>query len=47
MKQSEFNSLCGELLIDPSIALENDNVRDVLANRESSERIREILETEF
>ena len=30
MTKHEFNIICGELLIDESIALENEDLRDIL-----------------
>lgn len=46
MTMTTFETLCGELLIDPSLALENDSIRDALASRDDA-RVKEILETEY
>lgn len=46
MTQTQFQILCGEHLIDPTMALENQNI--VQALRESDdEKVKRILETEF
>jgi hypothetical protein len=47
MTNLQFLALCGELLIDPAIALENERVRQALLARLAPEHIRTILETEF
>lgn len=47
MTQNQFILLCNELLIDPSIALENDNILRALRDRKPIEQIKTILETEF
>lgn len=46
MKKYEFYAECGERLIDISVALENENLREALKN-EDDEKIIEILDTEF
>lgn len=47
MTQNQFILLCNEYLIEPSIALENDNIVQALRDREPIETIKTILETEF
>lgn len=47
MTKTQFAMLCGELLIEISVALENDNVRAALLAGKSAKEIRAILETEF
>ena len=46
MTRTEFQMLCGEYLIDPSIALENENICEALRQRDA-EQVKHILETEF
>jgi hypothetical protein len=46
MTRNEFLPLCGELLIDPDIALDNDDVRAALQNRDDAAVLR-ILTEEF
>ena len=46
MKCSEFETLCGELLIDPEIALENENIVDALKDRDD-EKVIELLKNDF
>ena len=46
MTRMEFMSLCGELLIDPAIALECDTVQDALIDRDD-EAVRQALIEEF
>ena len=46
MKRTEFEALCGDLLIEPAIALENDHLRAALAQRRDDE-VRRILAEEF
>ena len=41
-----FSVLCGEYLIDPSEALENENICEALRQRDA-EKVKHILETEF
>ena len=38
----EFMSLCGEHLIDVGIALEDENIREALKNRDD-EKVKELL----
>jgi len=47
MTKTQFILLCNELLIEPSIALENDNILQALRDRKPIETIKTILETEF
>lgn len=46
MTQTEFAELCSELLINPYIALENENLIEALKNRDDRKAI-EILVNEF
>jgi hypothetical protein len=46
MTQNEFNALCNDQLIEPSIALENDEVVSALKNRDDALVIL-ILTTQF
>jgi hypothetical protein len=47
MTQNQFIILCNELFIEPSIALENDNIVQALRDRKPIEQIKKLLETEF
>lgn len=47
MTRLEFTLLCTELTIDPSIALENEEVKAALIDRKTAEEIREILNRNF
>lgn len=47
MTKTQFILLCNEYMIEPSIALENDNILQALRDREPIETIKTILETEF
>ena len=51
MTQNEFLRACYLFGIDPAVALENDNVREVLTGSltglEEMEKLHKILETEF
>lgn len=42
MTRFEFMSLCGEYLIDVGIALEDDNIREALKNKDD-EKVKELL----
>tara|TARA_Y100001978_G_scaffold196390_1_gene205877 strand:+ start:1997 stop:2137 length:141 start_codon:yes stop_codon:yes gene_type:complete len=42
MTRLEFMSLCGEHLIDVGIALEDENIREALKNRDD-EKVKELL----
>ena len=46
MTKTDFQMLCSEYLIDPSLALENENIREALRQRDA-EQVKHILETEF
>ena len=46
MTKTDFQMLCGEYLIEPSLALENENIREALRQRDA-EQVKHILETEF
>ena len=47
MTSNEFLAVCGEHLIAPEIALENETIREALRNRASQEEIARLLEQEF
>ena len=44
MTQSNFIALCNEYYINPSLALENDNLVDALQNKDDVEVQRILLE---
>jgi hypothetical protein len=46
MTKTEFLTLCHELLIDPDLALDDDNVQAMLISREDQE-LKEYLESEY
>jgi serine/threonine protein phosphatase PrpC len=46
MTQNEFNLLCNDQLIDPFIALENDEIVSALKNRDDAQVIL-LLTTQF
>tara|TARA_Y100001938_G_scaffold148404_1_gene232021 strand:+ start:2998 stop:3162 length:165 start_codon:yes stop_codon:yes gene_type:complete len=46
MTKLDFISLCGELLIDPDVALSDDNVEQMLLDRADDE-LQEYLKNEF
>lgn len=46
MTQSKFIELCEKYTIHPSIALENDDIRDALRNKQDS-KIETLLREEF
>jgi hypothetical protein len=46
MSFSEFVEECEKRTIFPGVALENDNVREALEQRDD-ERVRKVLDTEF
>ena len=46
MTITTFETLCGELLIDPALALENEAIRAALAERDDGQ-VKELLESEF
>ena len=46
MTRTEFYDLCGELLIDPNIVMENENLIEAIRNQDE-DSIYTILHTEF
>jgi hypothetical protein len=46
MTQNEFNQLCNDQLIDPSIALENDDIVSALRSKDD-DLVKELLITQF
>ena len=46
MTQTQFQILCGEYLIEPNMALENENICAALRERDD-EQVKQILENEF
>lgn len=46
MTRTEFMIICGEYMIEPSIALENENIRQALQDRDD-EQVKTILENDF
>jgi hypothetical protein len=46
MTQNEFNQLCNDQLIDPAIALENDEIISALKDRDDAQVIL-LLTTQF
>lgn len=46
MTGTEFMIICGEYMIEPSLALENENIRQALQERDN-EQVKTILENEF
>lgn len=47
MTRNQFAALCGEYLIDPALALENDKIVAALREHKTEQEIRHLLETEF
>tara|TARA_R110000744_G_scaffold49305_4_gene107116 strand:- start:19 stop:201 length:183 start_codon:yes stop_codon:yes gene_type:complete len=47
MTYFEFLSLTGELLIEPGLAMEDQNVRDLLKSRATIETVREYISQNF
>lgn len=47
MTRNDFAILCGELLIDPAIALESEAVRTALKRRCTADELRKIMSKEF
>ena len=45
MTKTTFMAICGEYLIDPALALENDDVREAI--REGEDKLREVLQEVF
>ena len=46
MTRTEFYDLCSELLIDPNVAMENENLIEAIRNQDE-DSIYTILHTEF
>lgn len=46
MTQIDFIALCGQYLIDPGLALENDAIREAL-KRGDDNKVKALLQTEF
>ena len=46
MTKTEFMIICGEYMVEPSLALENENIRQALQERDN-EQVKTILENEF
>jgi hypothetical protein len=46
MTQNEFNQLCNDQLIEPAIALENDEIVNALKDRDDA-RVILLLTTQF
>ena len=46
MTRLDFMALCGQYMLSPNVVLENQSVRDALADRDDK-RVAELLETEF
>lgn len=46
MTRNQFMEMCVERMIDPSIALENDNIKEALRNKDN-EAVKNILDMEF
>ena len=42
----EFQSICGEYLITPELALENDNIKEALQARDD-DKVKQLLKSEF
>lgn len=47
MKESTFIILCNSLLIHPDIALENEEIRQALKDRKTTEQIKQVLINNF
>jgi hypothetical protein len=43
MRESTFILLCNSLLIHPDIALENEEIKQALRDRQSAEQIKQLL----
>ncbi len=46
MTANEFNAECGERLLPPGLVLENDAIRQALADR-NDDKVKELLDSEF
>lgn len=47
MKESTFVILCNSLLIHPNIALENEEIKQALRDRQTTEQIKQVLINNF
>jgi len=47
MRESTFILLCNSLLIHPDIALENEEIRQALRDRQTDEQIKQLLINNF
>jgi hypothetical protein len=47
MTQFEFHTLCGKYLIDVDIALESEELKELLKNKASTETIEQFLNEQF
>tara|TARA_R110000765_G_scaffold11385_1_gene36083 strand:+ start:527 stop:670 length:144 start_codon:yes stop_codon:yes gene_type:complete len=47
MTQFEFHTLCGKYLIDVNIALESEELKELLKNKASTETIEQFLNEQF
>jgi hypothetical protein len=47
MTKLQFIKICDEFMIEPAIALENEEVIDALRSRKSEDSLKEILENNF
>jgi len=47
MKESTFILLCNSLFIHPDIALENEEIRQALRDRQTDEQIKQLLLNNF
>jgi len=47
MKESTFILLCNSLFIHPDIALENEEIRQALRDRQTDEQIKQVLLNNF
>ena len=47
MTKFQFDLICGELLIDVDIALEDDNIREMLIDRVTPNEIKKYMEINF
>ena len=47
MTEFEFNTLCGKHLIDVNIALESEELTELIRNKATSETIEQFLKEQF
>jgi hypothetical protein len=47
MRESTFIILCNSLLIHPNIALENEEIKQALRDRQTTKQIKQILINNF